>query len=236
MNLPLEKIDPSMFKTVPIEWSEDPVNSLSTINANFSELDVSLCNLEFSANNFWEPLYSTFSENSGKWNSVYETVRDNSATWQNTYNTVNTLSGGWSSPISMVYPNIQNGVSTTTILNWISTNFPARENNVVNYLDGQKFFIFIVEWAIAGRAAANNCRLYDTNYFAPLRHIQCTITKFGGAGQSGGWGSGWRGWCRKATTCSGGVSVYTQDRYVNRIKGYSFVVNNGNWRFSGNLY
>lgn len=224
------KDDPSMFKVLPIEWEENPVDSLSTINLNFETLEDSICNLEYSATNFWEPLYNTYQKNSGKWDSMYSTVVNNSASWQGAYNTVEMFSGNWQSPICIVYPSILPSIDQEVLRAWIDTNFPIVSNGAVNYLEGQQFFIFVTGWDVKIQFKNFTCKKYQTSFSKELRRISCVRYPIAGVNNS------YVGACRETVTCSGGGPVKVEERYENKSYGFKYVVEDGVWKYKGDLY
>lgn len=157
MSFTFEKDDPSLFNVLPIRWDEDPVRSLSTINLNFDNLDTELCNISFSANNFWNELYTDFTANSGKWDSVFTTVQTYSAYWQSTYTTVSETSAAWLSPVTVIFPNPISSLNRPAMLEWLQINFPAKTGSCVNYLNGQIMNVFALEYTIAFQKQTVRC-------------------------------------------------------------------------------
>ena len=128
----------------PIKDYENIGDSLSSINYNFNALDVYTCNFEYSANNIWNQMYNTFSNNSATWNSYINTVTTTSAAWNDTYTVVSQLSSIWLKPISLIYPypfadntNIAGDISV-----WLNDNFPVVSNLCSNFVIGQELYIF----------------------------------------------------------------------------------------------
>lgn len=216
MDIVLEKLDPSYFNTLPIRWDEDPVQSLSTINFNFSALDTTLCNLEFSANNVWNPLFTDFSSNSGKWDSVFTTVQENSGCWQSTYATVRTLSGSWLNDISVIYPSVVFGLDRPTITSWLRTNFPVTVGNCVNYLNGQIMNVFILQYSIATQKRTVRC-----NSRGGVKVVPCG----GGSSRTINCGCS----CNKRV-------IRITDTYVGKVNGLKYIVDGFNWTYVEDLY
>lgn len=148
MNFTFIKDDPSIFYSRPIEWDENPMDSIGTINSNFNNLSNELCNIEFSATNFWTPLHTQFSENSGKWNSMFTTVQEHSAGWQTSYTTVFETSAGWLTPMSIIYPVPSLNFNPPEIHQWVVNNFPVRRENCTNYINGQILYVYVIVDAI----------------------------------------------------------------------------------------
>lgn len=225
MSTPLEKIDPSMFNVLPIKWGEDPVNSLSTINLNFSALDVSVCNLEYSANNFWNPLYNDFNSGSAKWESIYDTVNQNSGCWESTNHTVRTLSGGWTSPLTIVYPYPLASINISTLTTFINVNFPIRTGSCLNYFVGQELLIFVMRWKQAVQKLDGSCTRIETP--TPIPCISKPIP----------WAPKVRDHCRAGIRCTPSADLELIDRYVSHNNGYKYIVNSSEqWEFSSSLY
>ena len=218
MNVTFEKIDPSCFNILPIRFSEDPVQSLSTIGINFSALDAEICNLGFSATNLWNPLYTEFVDNSGNWDSVYNTVHDFSACWQSTFTTVRDLSAAWLSPITIIYPSIFNpgDFDQSVITSWVQTNFPVSQGNCINYLNGQRMKVFSLEYKVSKQDITARCNANGG----------VSIIKWIGIGQI-------------LSTCGcncSPVTVSSSDRYVNQIRGIEYIVTNGVWVYLQDIY
>lgn len=164
MSFTLQKEDPSKFNILPIRWEEDPVESLSTINLNFENLDTEICNLSFSAENFWNPLYTEFQENSAKWESIFTTVSTYSSCWQSTYTTVLEFSGGWLSPITIMYPIPVGNIDINFLTNWVRTSFPVRRGGCLNYLNGQELYLYALEFAIARQNINSNAGKFTFDF------------------------------------------------------------------------
>lgn len=227
-----QKDDPSMIKVLPINWDEEPVESLSTINYNFEELEKAICDLEFSAANYWDSVYSTYSANSGRWNSAYNTVRDNSANWQNTFTTVRETSGAWHGPISVIYPFPLASIDLPAITEWLNQNYPPISEGAVNYIEGQPFLLFIIGWTVSAEVKNHTCKRVKTSYSAEIRRISCVRYAHVGGGILS-----YAPACREAVTCKGSNNkVRVEDRHENRIYGFKFVVNKGVWVYKENLY
>lgn len=232
MDIVLEKKNHSMFNVLPIGWNEDPVDSLSTININFESLDTVVCNLEYSATNIYNPLYNDFREASGSWDSVYDTINENSACWQGAYNTVRTLSAMWTSPISVIYPFPLTSVSPEIFTNWINSFFPVKTGTCINYLEGQEFFLFLLQYAEASQKLKLTCKKEMVDDAEDLKCISTPITYLP---QGNDWG-GYRWFCNKLFRCSAGKTVTIKDRYTKSIRGIKFVVEGETWSNMGLIY
>lgn len=218
MNISFSKIDPTCYNILPIDWEECPEASLSTIGVNFSALDAEICNLTFSANNYWNPLYTAVSDNSGDWDAVFNLVSENSACWQSTYLTVMETSGAWLTPISIVYPEViqKDTYNTGTILEWVKSNFPISQGGCINYLNGQILKVFTLKYAIS------------------YQSITCNCTSNGGTIAVAFIGIGAR-YVSCGCSCTPG-RVNASDRYVDTVEGMEVVVENGEWVFLREIY
>ncbi len=218
MNFTFEKLDSSCFNILPLSWNECPKETLSTIGINFSALDAEVCNLSFSAENFWNPLYSDFVSNSANWNSVFTTVRDNSSCWQSTYITVRELSASWLSPMTIIYPSVfaQDVNGQSVIEDWIKTNFPISQGNCVNYLNGQLMKVFSLEYATENQQFSCSCRSNGGRVNVRFIGIGTIPVNCG-------------------CSCSPG-SVNCPDKFVKKVLGFQFVVANGEWVYNGDVY
>ena len=218
MNFTFTKVDPSCYNVLPIRWDECPEQSLSTIGINFSALDAETCNLGFSAENVWNPLYTEFSTNSALWNSVFTTVNSFSACWQSTYNTVQSMSAAWISPITIIYPNIfaPATYSKVAVTAWIAANFPVSQGGCVNYLNGQVMKVFSTEYAQSQQNRTGRCkRNYQPGIITYIgnnkKKVQCGCSCV-----------------PKPVTC--------KDKYINRVYGIELVVVNGGWVYLRDIY
>lgn len=219
MNINFTKIDPTCYNIIPIKEDECPQDSLSTIGINFSALDAEICNLSYSAINYWNPLYTLFEENSGDWDAVYNTVKDNSACWQSTYVTVLESSAYWLTPISVVYSSTFQKDTTnldTTILAWVKDNFPVEQSGCLNYLNGQRLRVFVLKYAIEQQTSTCNCTA--SGGVAKIRFI----------------GIGSRS-INCGCSCKPG-RINASDRYVDSVAGYEYVVTNKVWTYLGTIY
>lgn len=120
----------------------DPYSSigdtLSSINFNFTCLDIKVSNLQTLSENYNQI------EAKSNWLNGYDEALAMSANWETTKQQVHNASAFWDQRVNTImYPNpFPEGRETATILqNWINSTFPAR-----NYRDGQKFIIYFFEW------------------------------------------------------------------------------------------
>lgn len=218
MNFTFSKIDPSRYNILPIRRDECPEQSLSTIGINFSALDAELCNIGFSAENYWNPMYTQFSTNSSSWNSVFNTIASNSACWQSTYLTVSQLSAAWLSPITILYPSVfeESSFNRTTIENWVKDNFPVTQGGCVNYLNGQIMKIFTLEYAVKEQAVT--CRCNATQGKLNVRWIGIGAIPIN---------------C--GCSCKAG-SVMCPDKFVKKVLGIEMIVDDGEWIYLRDVY
>lgn len=216
MSFTLEKEDPSIFNVLPINWDEDPVSSLSTINLNFSNLDTEICNLSFSADNFWNQMYTDYVANSGKWESMFTTVQTYSGCWQSTYTTVLETSAAWLTPLSVVYPFPISSLNRPSILTWVENNFPVKTGDCVNYLNGQILNVFALEYTIAFQKQTVRCG---------TRGGGSVTRQCGGSNVTFNCGCQ----CRAET-------IKVNDRYTRAVRGLKYIVDEFDWSYVGDLY
>lgn len=139
------KINPDCSYVIPIDERSSIGNAISSINLNFRNLDIATCNLETSANDYYNVMYSTFANLSASFSSLVETVQTKSACWQDSYTQVNELSSFWLKPISIIYPFPFEGTeenTTETITAWLNENFPTKTGSCFNFILGQELYVF----------------------------------------------------------------------------------------------
>ncbi len=114
-------------------------DSLSSINFNFTCLDIKLCNLQTNANQKWNN--TTIDD---VWlNSFIETFQL-SSNWETTKTQVRNASAYWDRRINtIIYPDPfpEGQASIDQIKIWINTTFPPE-----NYRADEKFIIYFFEW------------------------------------------------------------------------------------------
>lgn len=141
----------------PILQGDSIGNSLSTINLNFRQLDINMCNIEEEINSSFNVAINAFSSLSGRWNSASTTLATNSACWDSTYTTVNTMSGFWLTPITLVYPFPFSASTDIEVIRlWLNDNFSAKNGTCFNYIVGQELYIFSPEYYFINRTAVAN--------------------------------------------------------------------------------
>jgi hypothetical protein len=156
MSVEICKPDNSCSFVYPVLEGENIGWSLSSINYNFRQLDIQLCNYENQVNTQWEPSFSYFSQNSAIWISAMTLFEQNSGCWQEMATTVQEMSGFWLKPITMVYPYPFTGnTDIATIRNWLVENFPIQGGGCFNYIVGQQFFIFSPEYYSINRTVSD---------------------------------------------------------------------------------
>lgn len=142
----------------PILETECIGNSLSTINLNFRELDIAMCNVENDINTTWNPAFTTFSILSAQLLDAYTVTSSNSSCWQQTFNTVQELSGFWLKPITLIYPHPFTPAATDSgiIQTWLNENFPVKNGDCLNYIVGQQVIVHSPEYLSINRIVSNS--------------------------------------------------------------------------------
>lgn len=141
------KPDASCSFVYPILEGENMGDSLSSINYNFRQLDIQMCNYESDILNKWGPTYTYFVENSANIISALSTFESNSACWADATTVVNELSSSFLKPITLVYPYPFTGnTDIATIRAWLNENFPVTGGGCLNYVVGQQLYIFSPEY------------------------------------------------------------------------------------------
>lgn len=151
------KPDSSCSFVYPILEGEDIGGSLSSINYNFRQLDIQLCNYEYDVTNKWLPAYTYFSGTSSTLLDALTLFQSNSACWTETTSVVNELSSFWLKPITMVYPYPFTGnTDISTIKAWLNENFPVQGGGCFNYIVGQQLYIFSPEYYSIDRKVSDS--------------------------------------------------------------------------------
>lgn len=144
------KANPCCTLIQPIATCESIGSSLPAIQFNFSNLDAHTCNLETSARELWNPIYSLISSSSSRWVAAYNVVQSMSAAWNSAYTTVASYSAAWIEPISVIYSSTFNEgeIDTNIIKAWADENFPITTPGQlntcsdINFAPGQKMWVF----------------------------------------------------------------------------------------------
>ena len=122
----------------PLNTFTNVGDTLSSINFNFTCLDIKLCNLQHASIK-----YNEVSEGTDWFSSFTETLAM-SSNWESVKKHVHSASAYWDQRVCTIfYPNVfpEGRASLNTIYNWLRSNFPAS-----NYRDGQIFIIYFLEW------------------------------------------------------------------------------------------
>lgn len=215
----------------PILDTENIGNALSSINYNFRVLDVYTCNFEYSANNIWNPLYTTYTEQSASWQNLLNIVQTNSSCWQTTYNTVKALSAFWLKPVSLIYPypfNIDG--SGDDIINvvsaWINETLPVATSTCKNFIVGQELYVFTPLYS-----QINKIFSQDTNLGTKSVEVEYTVNCIG---------RGTRGGVKTVNVDLGNyrVDLSVADQYISNFSGLKFIVNpqGTSWIYDSALY
>lgn len=158
------KINPNCDIVIPIDEQSSIGDSISALNLNFRNIDITLCNLTTSATELWIPAYETLNSLSSNWLDMMNIVETYSSCWNESYNIVTSLSSFWLKPISMVYPypfeedalSIENTVET-----WVNETFPVQVGNCFNFIVGQELYIFTPEYAEINRYVTADSALLE---------------------------------------------------------------------------
>jgi hypothetical protein len=151
------KTDSNCSFVYPILEGDNIGNSLSSINYNFRQLDIQMCNIETDVNTKWLPAFTIFSENSASWYSSATSFEQNSACWSDTSTVVQEMSSYWLKPITLVYPYPFTGnTDISTIRAWLVENFTIEGGGCFNFIVGQEFYIFSPEYYSINRKVADS--------------------------------------------------------------------------------
>jgi hypothetical protein len=147
------KINPDCDIVVPIDEYASIGDSISAMNLNFRNLDITSCNLLASAADLWSPAYLTLNTLSGDWLSMLTTIETYSSCWNTTYDTVKSLSAFWLKPISMIYPYPfeEDVLDEITVESWVNETFPVKVGDCFNFIVGQEIYIFTPEYTDINR-------------------------------------------------------------------------------------
>lgn len=250
-----DKVDSSIKYVIEIPSETDCIgNTLSTINMAFTALDTGLANVEFSAINLWTPVYETVSQLSGTWIEMKNIVTNLSADWVSTHSTVQSTSAFWSTPITVVWPQIQNYATSTAGIEtlarsasaYVASTFPVTAGGGVQYKNGQELYLYSLE-------GFTKTREYSERIVPP-----CTITYrlrlliWTGGARLGPWRNNKkknkkfvksRGVSGVRASCGAGRStcnsepcetrINYQDSYIRRITGHRLEVEDCQWVYKG---
>ena len=198
----------------PILQGDSIGNSLSTINLNFRQLDINLCNIEEEITNSFDVALNAFASLSGKWNSATTTLATNSACWNDTYTTVNQMSGFWLTPITLVYPYPFSSSTDIEIIRlWLNDNFSAKNGNCFNYIVGQQLYIFSPEYYFINRTASSNTSvgIKTVKWTATTSCISRKITINGSS---------------KVDCGSVNSALVVEDQFINKFVGVRYTLDN----------
>lgn len=203
----------------PVADGDSVGNSLSSINFNFRQVDIQLCNIETDVNYKWMPTFTAFAENSGNWLSAINTFQENSACWQQTRTAVNQMSSFWLKPITLVYPYpFTSNIDIATIRNWLLLNFPVRAGNCFNYIYTQEMYIFCPQYFTIDRQVSST------------QSIAKTTAKFTYTCSCIGKGSYSRTATKSVDCGNATLSVNVPDQYISSFVGIKFqVTSNLEW-------
>lgn len=211
------KNDPNCSFIVPLASSWCVEDSIDTLNSNFSALDAETCNLTFSAIKM-DPMVTWFESNSSLLLDMMTFVNDMSAKIEGAATTVNTLSSFWLTPITIIYKNILDAFSMETVRSWVNANFPQKTGNCVNYLNGQKMYVYSLKYAHLDRGGVINVTTPAYTYpfvsvtkpIGPKLIIKKTIMVT----------------VPEKTTST---TTVCKDQYVGEIAGYELCMADGTW-------
>jgi hypothetical protein len=234
------QIDPEINFTFPIFDMEFAGDSLDTINLNFQSLNNALSNITFSADAYWNPFFDQFNDKLADWDGAYTMVQEFSSCWNDAYTTVQTFSAAWLTPLTIVYPHPFNKDATSigTMLTWVKSNFPVKTGSCINYLNGQKMYIYSMEYAVNNQVARSNCSFNTANLQFTLYYIEngsgkmtktvpakgsSRIYRYGLAGVS------FQGISPNYNTAAPTQDQKLTDKYIGEIVGIEFCVQNDEW-------
>jgi hypothetical protein len=246
------KIDSNCQIVIPIDERANIGHTLSAINLNFDNLDISLCNITASADTLWTPASEEFFESLPKWNEMLTVIETYSSCWNETFNTVNTLSAFWLKPISLIYPYpFADGAVNTNVLvqDWLNENFPPRVGGCFNFIVGQELYVFTPEYSNINRSLIST----QTVALSPTVRVvnsggvklrQTRIVQNGNATFATFTGN-YR--CIQRSTpftvrikfeIDSSTSVLTPDQFIEKIVGMKFEIDpeTYTWKFVQNLF
>jgi hypothetical protein len=123
----------------PLNTFTNVGDTLSSINFNFTCLDIKVCNLQTDASTKWNLMYGD-----DNWGSSFMETLAMSSNWEDVKQHVHSTSAYWDQRVcTMFYPSVfpEGQASISQVQTWINTNFPAS-----NYRDGQVFLVYFMEW------------------------------------------------------------------------------------------
>ncbi len=214
------KLDPTCSTTIPLASTWCVENSINILNYNFSALDVATCNLLTSAKNIFNPITTFIQTNSARFENVYTFLSETSAKIEGAATTVNMLSGFWLTPISIIYKDIfDSNCVQNDVLTWVRANFPAKTGNCINYINGQKLYVFSLKYA-------NLERKFTQSIVATPEHQECYTYQVRVIRRIET-----RTECKTVASTFRDVEYTCFDKYINDVCGYEYCLVNGDWEF-----
>lgn len=197
----------------PILETESLGNSLSSINLNFRQLDIEMCNVENLISTLFNPTLITYSSLSSNLNDTISIVNTNSACWQDTTSVVQQMSSFWLKPITLIYPYpFTQNTDITVIQSWLNENFPVKNGDCLNFIVGQQLYIHSPEYLSIGRVVSNS-------QSAGTKAVQFTYTC-----DCIGRGS-YNGVATSFVDCGGvTINLTVPDTFINNFVGLEFTV------------
>ena len=132
-------------------------DTLSSINANYSNLSNWIIDFQTSYNDNWKPLFDYYNQNSDLLNSTLTIVENNSANWDSFQTTVEVNSARWLQPFTIFYPNIpqkntDSSFDITPVTDWLNYNFPVKNNdNTINFVENQQAIVSCYTYELSAR-------------------------------------------------------------------------------------
>lgn len=133
VNTLFNKTTPTCSNAILIDQTFCLSNSLQYINNNFHTLSSAIGSIE-DAGQYFNQIYTLFSESSSAWLQAYGNVKTNAAKWNADYNLVNSLSASWANEFAIYYNYMYEFqdwlVTSATYINndiiyWMNLNFPT---------------------------------------------------------------------------------------------------------------
>jgi hypothetical protein len=182
-------------------------DSLSSINLNYLNLEVSTLNIQASSDSLWTPMFNYFLTYGDFLKETSTIAMQYSAVISQATTQIQSNSASWCKPISIFYPSIFPASSavndiSNVLTSWINTYFPITLSgtNIPNYIENQIAVIYSHTWQLGSYLDETQIIQDQTICSTQPKSTCATCTDYYSGGE----------WCGTDTwtTCSG-VVQYT---------------------------
>jgi hypothetical protein len=135
-------IDSTYLSISSISPYSQIADSLNVINANYTNLFLTVSSFQQNYNFYYNPLINFYNKYYNDLNDALNTYNYNLSNWNEFYTSVASNSSKWLQPFTIFYPIVFEGMVTIddslTINNWLREYFPIKNSDgSLNYVEGQ---------------------------------------------------------------------------------------------------